>query len=79
MELIITGNSILYRNDYISLSFKRNSNSNLLLGFIQPLVGNYKPFSSKYLDINNIKLDINNFHDILEHPNERVLRKLHNL
>ena len=75
IEGIITGNSMVYRNDDISLSFKRNSNSNLLLGFIQPLVGNYKPFSSKYLDINNIKLDINNFHDILGHPNERVLRK----
>ena len=74
MEGIITGDSMVYRNDDISLSFKRNSNSNLLLGFIQPLVGNYKLFSSKYLDINNIKVDINNFHDILGHPNERVLR-----
>ena len=74
MEGIITGDSMVYRNDDISLSFKRNSNYNLLLGCIQPLVGNYKLFSSKYLDINNIKVDINNFHDILGHPNERVLR-----
>ena len=79
MEGIITGNSMVYRNDDISLSFKRNSNSNLLLGFIQPLVGNYKPLSSNYLEINTIKFDINNFHDILGHLNERVIRKLLNL
>ena len=45
------------------------------MGFIQPLVGNYKLFYLKSLDINNIKLDINYFHDILGHQNERVLRK----
>ena len=49
MKGIITGNSMTYRNNDILLPFKSNYNSNLLLVFIQPLVGNYKFFFKVFI------------------------------
>ena len=74
MKGIITGTNMIYSNDDISLYFQRNCESNLLVGHIEPIKGNGKQLNRNY-SVNKInKININTFHDILGHPNEKVLR-----
>ena len=57
----------------ISLYFQRNCKSNLLVGNIETIKGNGRQVNNNY-SINKInKININTFHDIIGHPNEKVL------
>ena len=74
MKGIITGTNMISTNDDISLYFQRNCESNLLVGNIETIKGNGRQVNNNY-SINKInKININTFHDILGHPNEKVLR-----
>ena len=69
-----TGNKMIYNNDDLSIYFHSNCNSNLLEGIILPIKGNPQNITSYNSFINLTKININTFHDILGHPNEKVLR-----
>ena len=76
MKGIITGTSMIYTNDDISLYFQRKFESNLLVGNIEPIKGNGRQVNNNY-SIN--KININTFHDILGHPNEKVIRNTYKI
>ena len=71
MKGIITRTNMIYTNYDIYLYFQRNCESNLLVGNIEPIKGNGRQVNNNY-SIN--KININTFHDILGHPNEKVIR-----